>query len=383
MRIRLSLVAGGLLLAIGLAVYTTVARTAHTPTAVTFASGLDRPWGMAFLPDGQVLVTERGGSMRRVSADGKQLSAPLAGLPAVRTGGQGGLLDVAVDPDFATSPWVYWSYSESGDGGAGTAVARGRLAGDTLTDVQVILRAQPKVQGNDHWGSRLVWAADKTLFVTLGDRKVDNPARPDAQGAQHLGKLVGKVVRIQRDGSVPADNPFVGKPGARPEIYSIGHRNPQGAARHPVTGELWVVEHGPQGGDEVNRVKPGANYGWPLASYGCPYGSPVGETCRVAGGTHAPRFEEPLTTWVPTSIAPSGLMFYTGDRFPEWQGNLFVGSLGGLALWRLVLDGQNVVSRERLFASLGERIRDVRQGPDGWIYLLTVNPAGRIVRIQR
>jgi aldose sugar dehydrogenase len=320
--------------------------------------------------------------MRRVSPDGRQVSAPLKGLPAVRTGGQGGLLDVAVDPDFTTSPWVYWSYSEAGDGGAGTAVARGRLVGDALTEVQVILRQQPKVGGGNHWGSRLVWGADKTLFVTLGDRMVDSPSRPDADGAQHPGKLLGKVVRIRRDGSVPADNPFVGKPGARPEIYSLGHRNPQGAARNPGTGDLWVVEHGPQGGDEVNRIKPGANYGWPLRSYGCPYGSAVGEACRVAGGKHAPNFEEPLTTWVPTSIAPSGMMFYTGSRFPEWQGNLFVGALGGQALWRLVLDGHTVKSREALFTDLRERIRDVRQGPDGWIYLLTDNGNGRIIRVQ-
>jgi glucose/arabinose dehydrogenase len=338
---------------------------------------------MAFLPDGQLLVTERGGTMRRISADGQKLSAPITGLPPVRTGGQGGLLDVTIDPDFASTPWVYWSYSEAGDGGGGTAVARGKLAGDALAEVQVILRQQPKVGGGNHWGSRFVWAADKTLYVTLGDRQVDSPSRPDADGAQHLGKLLGKVVRIARDGSVPGDNPFVGRTGVRPEIYSFGHRNPQAAARHPTTGELWVVEHGPQGGDEVNRVKPGANYGWPLVSYGCPYGSTVGEACRVRGGTHAPRFEEPLTIWVPTSIAPSGMAFYTGERFPEWKGNLFIGALGGQALWRLTLEGDKVTAREALFADLRERIRDVRQGPDGWIYLLTDSSNGRILRLQR
>jgi glucose/arabinose dehydrogenase len=353
------------------------------PKVVPFATGLDRPWGMAFLPDGQLLVTERGGTMRRISADGQKLSAPITGLPPVRTGGQGGLLDVTIDPEFASMPWVYWSFSEAGDGGAGTAVARGKLAGDTLTEVQIILRQQPKVGGGNHWGSRFVWAADKTLYVTLGDRQVDSPSRPDADGAQHLGKLLGKVVRIARDGSVPGDNPFVGRTGVRPEIYSFGHRNPQAAARHPTTGELWVVEHGPQGGDEVNRVKPGANYGWPLVSYGCPYGSTVGEACRVRGGTHAPRFEEPLTIWVPTSIAPSGMAFYTGERFPEWKGNLFIGALGGQALWRLTLEGDKVTAREALFADLRERIRDVRQGPDGWIYLLTDSSNGRILRLQR
>jgi glucose/arabinose dehydrogenase len=353
------------------------------PKVVPFATGLDRPWGMAFLPDGQLLVTERGGTMRRISADGQKVSAPITGLPPVRTGGQGGLLDVTIDPDFASTPWVYWSYSEAGDGGGGTAVARGKLAGDALAEVQVILRQQPKVGGGNHWGSRFVWAADKTLYVTLGDRQVDSPSRPDADGAQHLGKLLGKVVRIARDGSVPGDNPFVGRTGVRPEIYSFGHRNPQAAARHPTTGELWVVEHGPQGGDEVNRVKPGANYGWPLVSYGCPYGSTVGEACRVRGGTHAPRFEEPLTIWVPTSIAPSGMAFYTGERYPEWKGNLFIGALGGQALWRLTLEGDKVTAREALFADLRERIRDVRQGPDGWIYLLTDSSNGRILRLQR
>ena len=359
------------------------AQPAAPAKVVTVASGLDHPWGLAFLPDGQMLVTERGGTMRRVSADGQRISPPLAGLPPVRAAGQGGLLDVTIDPDFATTPWVYWSYSEAGDGGSGTAVARGRLQGDALTDVQVIFRQRPKVGGNGHFGSRFVWAPDKTLWITLGDRQQDSPSRPTKDHSQNPAKHLGKVIRIQRDGTVPADNPFINVTGHLPEIYSLGHRNPQSAARHPVTGELWLVEHGPQGGDEINRVRPGRNYGWPLRSYGCPYGSPVGNQCRVAGGTHAPDFEEPLTTWVPTSIAPSGMVFYTGRGFPEWQGNLFLGALSGRALWRVVLDGNTVTSREPLFADLGERIRDVRQGPDGWLYLLTDASNGRIVSIQR
>jgi aldose sugar dehydrogenase len=356
-----------------------------TPFAVTFTSGLVNPWGMAFLPDNRILVTERGGNMRLVSADGLTVSAPLAGLPAVYVSGQGGLLDVAIDPDFATTPWVYWTYAEGDSSLSGTAVARGTLdiAGNALTGVQVIFRQSPKVAGDGHYGSRLAFAVDKTLFVTLGERQTDDPANPTSQNAQNPGKHLGKVVRINRDGSVPLDNPFVGVAGYLPEIYSLGHRNPQGAALHPTTGELWLNEHGPQGGDEVNRVLIGKNYGWPLVSYGCPYGSPVGTACAVGLGIHQPTYEEPLTYWVPTSIAPSGMMFYTGTGFPEWQGSLFVGALAGQALWRLPLVGNSVNGREELFTDLNERIRDVRQGPDGWIYLLTDNADGRIVRIQR
>jgi glucose/arabinose dehydrogenase len=348
-----------------------------SPTATTFTSGLANPWGMAFLPDGRILVTERGGTLRIVSADGATVSAPVGGVPSVFASGQGGLLDVALDPDFASDPWVYLSYAEPGSGSeaglAGTAVARGRLQGSALVGVQVIFRQAPKVSGAGHFGSRLVFAGDKTLYVTLGERQQGSPAQ-DVTG--HLGK----VVRIARDGSVPAGNPGFGA-GARPELWSNGHRNPQGAALHPTTGELWLCEHGPQGGDEVNIARAGRNYGWPVRSYGCNYGDPPGPACQIGGGTHAPNFEEPLATWVPTSIAPSGLAFYTGAMFPEWQGNLFMGALAGRALWRMVLSGNTVVSREALFATLGERIRDVRQGPDGALYMLTDNGAGRIVRI--
>ena len=346
---------------------------ATAPRAVVLTSALSSPWGLAFLPDGRMLVTQKSGSIVIVSADGSTVSAPLSGVPAVVSAGQGGLLDVAIDPDFETDPWVYWTYSEAGSGGSGTAVARGRLSGTALVDVQVIFRQLPKVTGDGHFGSRLVFRSDKTLYVTLGERQQGSPA-------QDVTTHLGKVVRIQRDGTVPAGNPNLGG-AARPELWSLGHRNPQGAALHPTTGELWVVEHGPQGGDELNRVTPGGNYGWPIKSYGCNYGAPVGDACRIGGGTHAPTYIEPVSYWVPTSIAPSGLVFYTGAGFPEWQGNAFLGALAGTALWRVVLNGTTEVSRERLFANLGERIRCVRQGPDGWLYLLA--DSGKLIRIFR
>jgi glucose/arabinose dehydrogenase len=310
------------------------------------------------------------------------VSAPLNGLPPVRTGGQGGLLDVAVDPEFVRNRWVYWSYSEEGPGGASTAVARGVLDGNALTRVSVIFRQQPKVPGTDHFGSRLAFGRVGNLFVTLGERETDDPAAPTSKHAQNLGNHLGKVVRIRRDGTAPRDNPFVGVPGALPEVYSLGHRNSQGAAINPASGELWMVEHGPQGGDEVNRIVAGHNYGWPLRSYGCPYGAPVGPECQVNGGIHAPQFDEPLATWVPISTAPSGMLFYTGDKFPQWKGSLFVGSLAGGSLWRFPVIGNTLGQRERLLSHLGERIRDVRQGPDGWIYLLLDSDKGRLVRIQ-
>jgi glucose/arabinose dehydrogenase len=353
------------------------------PKAVTFASGLVNPWGLTFLPDGRMLVTERPGRMRIVGIDGA-LSAPLSGVPAVHAVGQGGLLDVAIDPDFAATPWVYFSYAEDGAAGtSGTAVARGQLNGTSLDGVEVIFRQQPKIAGSDiHYGSRLVFANDKTLFVTLGERGTDDPSAPTPDNAQSLAKHLGKVVRINRDGTVPSDNPYVGIAGVMPEIWSIGHRNPQGAALNPVTGELWLDEHGPQGGDEVNRIQQTHNYGWPLRSYGCPYGSPVGTACAVGGGTHYPNFDEPLYYWVPISTAPSGMMFYTGSQFPQWQGSVFIGALAGMTLWRFPVIGNSVGAPEALFGSLGERIRDVRQGPDGLIYLLTDSADGRIVRIE-
>ncbi len=358
--------------------------------ATVLGASLSSPWGLAFLPDGRMLVTQKAGSMVIVRADGSGVDATLTGVPAVNSSGQGGLLDVAIDPDFATTSWVYISYSENGSGGAGTALARGRLVGNALQKgdgtggVDVIWRQQPKVTSDVHYGSRIVFRPDKTLYLTAGERGQDNPAAPGSANAQNVTKTLGKVVRLNRDGSIPLDNPVIPQPGALPGLYSLGHRNPQGAALRPGSSELWLTEHGPQGGDELNRVLPGLNYGWPIKSYGCPYGSPVGDACRVGGGTHAPSYEEPKTYWVPTSTAPSGLTFYNGDRFPEWQGNLFAGALASQTLWRIVLDASfNVTTREEVAVvkALGKRIRDVRQGPDGWLYLLTDD--GALVRIER
>lgn len=350
---------------------------AATPQLSVLRSGLASPWSLAVLPDATLLVTQKAGSLLRLSADGKTQLASLSGVPLVDSSGQGGLLDVALDPDFASSGWIYLSYAEPGSGTeagrSGTAVARARLVGTTLAELTVIFRQQPEVSGSGHYGSRLAFAPDKTLFITLGERQQGSPA-------QDLRQSLGKVVRIQRDGSIPADNPAWGI-GALPAVWSRGHRNPQGAAIHPQTGELWVSEHGPQGGDEINIARAGANYGWPLRSYGCNYGDPVGEACRIGGGTHAPDFVEPLTFWGPTSIAPAGLLFYTGAMFPEWQGQLFSGALAGQALWRLTLQGNAVVAREKMLAERGERFRDVRQAPDGALLLLT--DSGQLLRLAR
>lgn len=354
---------------------------------VTVTRDLNRPWGLAFLPDGRMLVTEKAGRIRLIDPANPQTTRVVDGLPPVRDEGQGGLLDIAIDPDYATQPWVYWSYSEPGTGPetklTGTAVARGQLQADRMTRIEVIYRQRPKVEGSGHFGSRLVFARDKTLFITLGERQKDQPSAPGRDHAQNVASALGKVVRIQRDGSIPANNPRFAGSGALPELWSIGHRNPQGATLHPVTGELWASEHGPQGGDEINRVLPGRNYGWPLASDGCPYGSLPTESCRVNGGRHAPDFEAPLTTWVPWSIAPSGLAFNTGTRYPGWEGNLFSGALKGEALWRISLDGNRVIDREALLKNRIGRIRDVRMGPDGWLYLLTDGDGGRLIRLER
>ena len=353
--------------------------------ATPLGAQLSSPWGLAFLPDGRMLVTQKGGSMVIVRADGSAIDATVSGVPAVNSGGQGGLLDVALDPDFASDPWVYFSFSENGSGGAGTALARGRLAGNTLQDVAVIWRQTPKVGSGIHYGSRIVFRADKTLYLTVGDRGQDDPAAPTGQHAQNVAKTLGKVLRLNRDGSVPTGNPAFTVPGAQPGLWSIGHRNPQGAALKPGSDELWLTEHGPKGGDELNRVLAGRNYGWPLASYGCPYSFAQSEpACRPGGGTHAPNYEEPKTTWQPTSTAPSGLAFYDGDKFPEWRGQLFAGALVGRTLFRIVLGANDgVASREEVavVAALGKRIRAVKQGPDGWIYLLSDD--GRIIRLER
>lgn len=356
--------------------------------ATVLTSALSSPWGLAFLPDGRMLVTQKAGTMVIVSANGTSISAPFnPGLANLVSSGQGGLMDVALDPDFnlTTNPRIYWTFSESGTGGAGTAVARGDLVGNAVQNAAVIYRQVPKVSGGNHFGSRLVFRDDKTLFVALGDRQQDDPASPGTDHAQNLSKSLGKVIRINRDGTVPSGNPSLGV-GALPEIWSLGHRNPQGAAMKPGTNDLWLTEHGPRGGDELNRVLSGRNFGWPLRSYGCPY-SVANNTsaCWVNGGTHAPSYEEPKATWLPNSTAPAGLLFYTGSRFNDlgWQGNAFVGGLAGATLWRIVLSGDSVVSKEEVAAlkNLGQRMRAVKQGPDGWIYLLT--DGGQLVRVER
>jgi glucose/arabinose dehydrogenase len=331
------------------------------------AGGLEHPWGMAFLPDGRLLVTERPGRLRLVAAEGA-VSAPLGGVPAVYDSGQGGLLDVALSPAFAADRLVYLSYAEPGEGGASTAVARGRLneAASELSGTQVIFRQQPKVTAGQHFGSRLVFARDGRLFVTLGDRGQGEPA-------QDLSNTIGTIVRLEADGSVPPDNPFVGRPGARPEIFSYGHRNGQGAALHPETGALWQHEHGPRGGDEINLPEPGRNYGWPLVSWGSHYsGWPIDEPPT------RPDLAQAIYQWTPV-IAASGMAFYTADLIPGWKGSLLVGGLVSRGLVRLTLEGTRVTGEERI--PLGARVRDVRQGPDGAIYVLTDETNGKLLRL--
>ena len=364
----------GALAALGLLGTAAAPALANQPKVAVVAHGLVNPWGLAFLPDGRMLVTERPGRMRMVGTDGK-LSPPLPGLPTVAAEGQGGLLDVVADPRFASNRLVYWSYSEADGDGNRTAVARARLDGaagaERLADVQVVFRQAPLVASKLHFGSKLVFGNDGRLFITLGDRF----SRKD--DAQTLDNHLGKIVRIEPDGKVPADNPLVGRPGARPEIWSWGHRNVQGAAIHPTTGDLWATEHGPQGGDELNLVQPGRNFGWPVITYGRNYG--IGT--KIGDGTERADVVAPLAHWVPTSIAPSGMAFLTSDRYPGWKGNLFIGALRGQALVRITLDGNKVASQERLLQSQNERIRDVRQGPDGFLYLLTDNADGRVLKV--
>ena len=334
----------------------------------TITKGLEHPWSLALLPDKRMLVTERPGRLRIVGADGR-LSEPLAGVPQVYASGQGGLLDVALSPTFDKDRFVYLSFAESGEGGAGTAVARGRLGERGLENTQVIWRQQPKVSGSNHWGSRIVFRPDGTLYVTLGERF------NHSDRAQDLSATLGKVVRINPDGSAPRDNPFVNRAGALPEIWSYGHRNVQAAALHPETGQLWTVEHGARGGDELNHPEAGKNYGWPVISYGVHY-----SFLRIGEGTAKQGMEQPVYYWDPV-IAPSGMVFYTGDLFVGWKNNILIGSLTPGLLVRLVMQDGKVAQEERYLSDLRERIRDVRQAPDGSLYLVTDARNGQILRI--
>jgi len=345
---------------------------------VTVSEGLAYPWGLAFLPDGKMLVTERPGRLRVVSADGKQMSEPVAGLPAVDGRGQGGLLDVALDPAFQKNQLIYWSYAEPGQGVNNTAVARGKFvdgAAPTVENVQVIFHQAPSLNSTLHFGGRLIFNRDGTLFITLGDRSITE----GRMQAQRMDGLLGKIVRLNPDGSIPKDNPFVGKDGVRPEIWSFGHRNIQAATLHPTTGELWESEHGTRGGDEVNVSRKGKDYGWPTIAYGIEY-----QGGTITGGIQQQEgMEQPRYYWDP-NIAPSGMLFYTGKLFPAWQNSLFIGGLASTNLVRLSVKGEQVIGEERLLQDLQpqrDRFRDVKQGPDGAIYLLTDNPKGRILKL--
>ena len=335
----------------------------------TVAQGLEHAWGLALLPDGRYLVTERPGRMRIVSATG-QLSPALSGVPRVAARGQGGLLDVTLDPAFAQNRTIYFSYAEDGDGGSGTAVARARLTDTSLEDIRVIYRQVPKVQGSNHFGSRIVFGRDGTLFITQGDRFSYR------EQVQDLSSGIGKIVRINTDGTVPRDNPFVGRAGARPEIWSSGHRNVQAAALHPETGQLWTVEHGAAGGDELNRPEGGKNYGWPVITYGRDYNGR-----RIGEGVARDGMEQPVYYWDPV-IAPSGMTFYTGDAFPGWKGSALIGGLASTTLVRLTFANGRVATEERYLGGRGERIRDVQQGPDGLIYVITNSGNGKLLRLS-
>lgn len=337
---------------------------------VPIVRNLQDPWAVAFLPDGRLLITEKGGALRIAAADGR-LSPPLTGLPALSVGSQCGLLDVVLDPQFSNNQRFFFTFAEPGEGGNGTAVGSARLVADKLQDVRTIFSQKPKMRSQQHCGSRIVFDRSGHLLVGLGDRFSGK------EEAQNPANHIGKVIRIDVDGKAPSDNPFIGRAGAAPELFSTGHRNIQGVALHPLTGELWASEHGPQGGDEINRVLGGRNHGWPLVTYGRNYGSGtrIGEEGPKAG------FEPPLRHWVPTSVAPSGLAFLSSERYPGWKGSLFMGTLRGQALIRLTLDGNRITGEERLLEDMGVRIRDVRQGSDGWLYVLTDGANGQLLRL--
>ena len=331
---------------------------------------LANPWGMAFLPDGRILITERPGRLRIVSQG--QISPAVTGTPAVYNQGQGGLLDVAIDPNFSLNQWVYLTYAEAGTAGtAGTAVMRGKLMGNALENTQVLFRQLPKLSTGNHFGARLVFDRAGYMFVTLGENN-------NRITAQYLDHHQGKIIRLWPDGSIPTDNPFIGQASVKPEIWSYGHRNPQGATLNPWTGKLWMNEHGPRGGDEINIPLAGKNYGWPITTYGIDYnGQPIPEST----GTSAPGMEQPIHYWVP-SIATSGMAFYDKNKNSAWYGNLFVGGLAAQQLTRLELNGVTIVKEERLLGELGYRIRDVRAAPDGGLYVLTDSATGMLLKID-
>ena len=352
-----------------------LAAAASPPSSVphriaTVATGLDHPWSTAFLPDGRVLVTERAGRLRVISG-GKLQTKAIAGVPAVYAASQGGLFDVLPHPDFATNRLLFLSYAAGTPGANATRIARARLDGDRLTGLKVIFEVAPKKDTPVHYGGRMAWLRDGSLVMTTGD------GFDYREEAQRKGKLLGKIVRIRPDGSIPSDNPFVGEKGARPEIWSLGHRNPQGLAVDPATGALWEHEHGPQGGDEVNLIRRGANYGWPVATHGRDYsGAAISPFKTYKGMTDA------LLTWTP-SIAPSGLAVYRGAMFPEWNGDLIVGALAHEHVRRVDLAGGKIAGQERLFPELTARIRDVRVAPDGAIWLTVDDDKGRVLRVTR
>ncbi|HEY0338407.1 MAG TPA: PQQ-dependent sugar dehydrogenase [Burkholderiales bacterium] len=342
----------------------------HNFNIVTLVEGLQNPWSIAWLPDGRMLVTERAGRLRIVSKDFRLDPQPVAGLPDIVVLGQGGLFEVALHPDYKENGWIYISYNGSGEGGHGTELMRAKLDGHRLIDPHVLFRLQPKSRTGLHFGGRIVFDGKGHVFLTLGERG-------DMQRAQRLDDHAGSVIRVNEDGSVPNDNPFVNRKEAKPEKFTYGDRNMQGAALHPKTGELWTHEHGPQGGDEINIMRAGRNYGWPVITYGANYGTGT----KIGEGTHKQGMEQPIYYWVP-SIAPSGMAFYEGDKFPNWRGNLFVGALKDEMLVRLELDGEKVTREERLIKGAIGRIRDVRVGPDGLLYLLTDERTGVLARLE-
>jgi glucose/arabinose dehydrogenase len=352
-----------------------VARAQETLTSakatyrlVTLSRDLEQPWAIAFLPDGRLLMTERPGRLR-LFADGKLDPSPLSGVPKVFASGQAGLLDICLHPLFEKNKTLYLSYIAGDAAHSVTSVARAELGDGGLTNVRTIFEARPGASGSYNLGSRIVFDREGFMYVSIGDRF-------QMKRAQDLGDLAGKIVRLKDDGSVPADNPFVNRKGARPEIFTWGNRNPQGLARHPVTGRIWEVEHGPKGGDELNVLKAGANYGWPLATHGINY-----DGSKITDHASLPGMEDPLRWWVP-SISPCGLAFYTADKFPGWQGSLFTGALSNKALFRIEIEGEKYVGEERLLVDRLPFIRDVRQGPDGLLYLVTEADDGGLYRLE-